>query len=157
MKHTRVDVANVQQHKNKLFVNRMYEYNISEDVKKQAERILNTYLKRARLALRIRGGSTTHPLVTTEVVAQGKRFTQYEDGVLLSYHEVWMKFGINEKPDPIKDIITPCKVDVNSLTLAFGLVRHGDQKWVNVTGRFRKYYKPGLLFSLMESATLEDS
>ena len=157
MKHTRVDVANVQHHGNKLFVNRLYEYDISEDIKKKAERILNTYLKRARLALRIRGGSATHPLVTAEHVAQNRRYVQYEDGVLQPYHEVWRKFGIDEKPEPIKDIITPCKVDVNSLTLAFGLVRHGDQKWVNVAGRFRKYYKPSLLFSLMESATLEDS
>lgn len=157
MTPNRTTVQKVDHHKNKLFVNRMFEYEIPDDTKKQAEQILNTYLKRARLALRILGGSADYPLVTADHAAQSKRFVSYEEGVLKPFHEVWRSFPENKKPVAVHDIIMPCKVDVNSLTLAIGMVRHGDQKWGNVANRFRKFYKADLLFALMEGATLEDS
>jgi hypothetical protein len=163
---THVRLIKSEQTGNKLYISRMFEYDVSDEIKKRASDVLNKWLRRARLALRIRGSHKDYPLASSETVAReltNSRNPRYAmsyykgDEVLFPSHAVEFKNADGVNIDPVVDIILQGKVDIASLTIAFRRICHGHQKWDNVANRARSEFKPEIMYHLINGAKLEDS
>jgi hypothetical protein len=162
----RVSITKLWHENNKIYVNRMYEYSVTSEVKKQAEKIINDWLKKARLALRIAGGSVTHPLVREDALtAARKRYPHRKDpmvsyehnnGILRDYGGLQNRNSDNSLINAATDIFIPQKIDINSLSYVFLPLRYGDLKWTNTANRVRKAHKAEVIWALLNSAKLED-
>jgi len=163
---THVRLIKSEQTGNKLYISRMFEYDVSDEIKKRASSVLNKWLRRARLSLRIRGSHKDYPLASTETVvkelatARSQRYAMsyYKgDDVLLPSNKVEFKNADGVMIDPVVDIILKEKVDIESLTIAFRRIAHGHQRWDNVANRARSEFKPEIMYHLINGAKLEDS
>ena len=145
----------------KLFINSLYEYELTPEINKQASNILNRWLRRARLVLRVAGGDKECLLMSAESVRKYKASHPHRksvshyipDNVLvpddkLSQHKVECE---------VRDIIMKGKVDIPSISYVLRSVKYGSQDWKNIANRVRSEFKPIAMFHLIQGVKLEDS
>lgn len=166
MTPSRVSITNVEYvaSQKRMYVNRMYEYEVDTEVSKKATKIMQEWLNLARLSLRVLGGSVSCPLVTQEAVSAiearlkdrkwgGRSFYPPSSSHVLNYK-------IGGEHDTIQNIITEKKVDHNSLATVFNIAKYGEQKWENVRRKVMAEYKPLVILALIRQEVdgkLEDS
>lgn len=145
----------------KLFINSLYEYDLTPEVNKQASAILNNWLKKARLVLRVSGGDKEHLLMSSETVRKYKAnnplrkcvYDYIQDNVLVSDD----KLSKHRVECEVRDIIMQGKVDIPSISYVLRTVKYGDQAWKNIANRVRSEFKPIAMFHLIQGVKLEDS
>jgi len=160
MTENKVRLERVEFGKNTLFVNRMFEYSVSTSVQREATRVLTGWFKKARLSLRVQGGDAEFPFIKAGVRnGHPRRYHVYssDDFVLKRLDHKDFLNENNERICPLRDIILKNKIDLKSISIVMQPIRHGDQKLSNITSRFRKEYRPSMMYMLLDADTLEDS
>jgi hypothetical protein len=152
---------NIQTHKlwfesSKLHINTTQTYEVTDDIRKTSSKILNDWLKKARLTLRVLGGDSNYPFLTAESVAgkhNSRRFMHCHNFEILIDHYKQNK-NTKTSSDCLTEIILKDKMDVVSLSHALRNASWGEQKWINVCNRFKKEYRPVLMLHLLNGGTL---
>jgi hypothetical protein len=124
-----------------------FQYDVDEELTKQANKIILDYLKLAKVTLKIMGASSKFPLVKQEFAKDNDLNSQWKYNRYLYVEEAVLDFD-QDCCDHNLDIIQTKKVDAKSLASVFNPVRTGSQEKTNVFNRFKRHWQPQLILAL---------
>jgi hypothetical protein len=157
---TSVSIDKASFHNDKIYINKLFEYEVPKDIQRKAGKILTDWFKKARLSLRVQGGDVNHPFIkSTAVLANKRRYAHYgsEARMLLTLKPADFKHEGGGRICPLRDIILENKIDLKSISIVMWRIQYGDDKLPNVVNRFRTEYRPLMMHLLLNTAKLEDS
>lgn len=157
-----IEPINVTTHKlwvesSKLCINTTQTYEVTDEIRKQSSKILNDWLKMARISLRIAGGDSNYPFVKPEAITKKEPSRRsyipfHNFGVLIDHYA--QTKNVKTSHECLVEFILAKKYDINALSHTLRDSSWGDQKWVNICNRFKKQYRPVLMLHLLNGGTL---
>jgi len=131
----------------RIYINCDFQYDVDEEITKQANKMILDYLKLAKITLKIMGASSKFPLIKQEFVKDNDLNSQWKYNRYLYGEETVLDFDQDSCEHKL-DIIQTKKVDSKSLASVFNSIRTGSQEKTNVFNRFKRHWQPQLILAL---------